>query len=401
MARASVDTALARGCVLWEAPESGIHSLMATPGNIMIALADLLLARRDALLAQWRAKVCEMPAARLLDTPTLNDHIPLLLTELEVELRANTGESIAHALASSTAHGLQRLENDFQIEEVVAEYNILRGCIHDLASEHGLVLQGAPFHVLNRVLDHAIGLALQTYSTQLALQVQQRRAEYLSFVAHDLRTPLNAISLCGKVIEAHLRRSEPSREVTQMLGALARNVQHLERLVAKVLEENQSLETEMGVHLQRRELDLWPLVEALIHDMHPVAGTDSTRLVNDVPETLQVYADAGLLRRVFQNLIANAIRYTPRGEIIISARTVADGGVECVVADNGSGIPAGLLGRVFGKGETDGLATGASGLGLAIVRSLVEAHGGTVSVQSEEGRGATFMFMLPGVGTGS
>ncbi len=367
---------------------------MAAPGNIMKALADLIHAERDALLSRWRGKVREMPAARRLDVPALNDHIPMLLAELEVELRANTGESIAHALASSTAHGLQRLENQFQIEEVVAEYNILRGCIHDLASEHGLVLQGAPFHVLNRVLDHAIGLALQTYSTQLARQVQERRAEYLSFVAHDLRTPLNAVALCGRVIEAHLRRSEPSKEVSQMLAALARNVQHLERIVAKVLDENKNLESELGIHLQRRELDLWPLVEALIHDLHPVAGTDSTRLVNDVPDTLQVNADAGLLRRIFQNLIANAIRYTPRGEIVISAHSVPDG-VECSVADNGTGIPAALLTRVFGKGETDGLAEGASGLGLAIVRSFVEAHGGVVGVASEEGRGSRFVFTLP------
>src|SRR4029077_18067178 len=103
--------------------------------------------------------------------------------------------------AGPPAHGLQRLENGFDIEEVVAEYNILRGCIHDLADVNGLNLQGKPFHIINRVFDHAIGAALQTYATQRALEVQRRREEYLAFVAHDLRTPLNAISLATKVLE--------------------------------------------------------------------------------------------------------------------------------------------------------------------------------------------------------
>src|SRR6185436_13567311 len=167
-------------------------------------------------------------------------------------------------------------------------------------------------------LDHAIGLALQTYATQRALEVQCRREEYLAFVAHDLRTPLNAISLAGRVLEMTL--AGRGAETAQMLNALRRNVQHLEHLVAKVLEENTNLQTEVGIKLERRELDLWPLVEALIHDLHPVAGTNSTQLINKIPDDLVVYADANLLRRVFQNLIGNAINYTPRGEVHIGAQ---------------------------------------------------------------------------------
>jgi signal transduction histidine kinase len=137
-------------------------------------------------------------------------------------------------------------------------------------------------------------------------------------------------------------------------------------------------------------------VEALIHDLHPVAGSSSTRLVNDVPEELSVYADAGLLTRVLQNLIANAIKYTPRGEIVIGARVLgASGGVECTVRDNGAGIPASVLHKVFDKGETDSEAAGSAGLGLAIVKTFVEAHGGEVSVESIEGSGSVFTLWLP------
>jgi two-component system, OmpR family, phosphate regulon sensor histidine kinase PhoR len=80
-------------------------------------------------------------------------------------------------------------------------------------------------------------------------------------------------------------------------------------------------------------------VEALIHDLHPVAETGSTRLINTVPEDFVVYADASLIKRVLQNLIANAISYTSRGEITIGARdTGRVGEVECFVRDNGARI---------------------------------------------------------------
>jgi signal transduction histidine kinase len=366
--------------------------------DVLDEMAALVGRERHALLSRWREQVRHLPSARPLDVPTLNDHIPGLLDELIAALQAKSEQTIPEALSESesspTAHGLQRLQAAFDIEEVVAEYNILRGCIHDLADHNRLTLQGKPFHIINRVLDHAIGLALQTYATQRALEVQRRREEYLAFVAHDLRTPLNAISMAGRVLELTLAGS--SVESAKMLKALRRSVQQLEVLVAKVLEENTNLQTETGIKLERREFDLWPFVEALIHDLHPVAGTDSTHLINEVPDDLRVYADASLLRRVFQNLIGNAIKYTPRGEVRIGARELGDDGtVECWVSDTGAGIPDELLEKIFDKGETDPENAGGTGLGLAIVKTFTEAHGGKVAAQSEEGVGSTLRFSLP------
>ena len=365
--------------------------------DVLDQLATLFEREHDALLARWRLQVRQLPSARQLDVPTLNDHIPGLLDELAVALRSKSDQTIPEALSESSppAHGLQRLQEAFDIEEVVAEYNILRGCIHDLADDNGLNLQGRPFHVINRVLDRAIGLALQTYATQRALDVQRRREEYLAFVAHDLRTPLSAISLAGRVLEMTLPQRGAGAETTQMLKALRRSVQQLEALVGKVLEENTHLQTEVGVKLERREFDLWPLVEVLIHDLHPVAGTASTQLINTIPDDLVVYADASLLRRIFQNLIANAIKYTPRGVVTIGARELAaDGAVECWVRDNGAGIPDELLEKVFDKGESDPENAGGTGLGLAIVKTFTEAHGGKVSVE-KEAAGSMFRFSIP------
>jgi two-component system, OmpR family, phosphate regulon sensor histidine kinase PhoR len=367
-------------------------------------MAELIERERDTLLTQWREQVRQLPSAKHLDTPTLNDHIPVLLDELATAFRLASDETIPEALleGSPPNHGRQRHQDGFDIVEVVAEYNILRGCIHHLAESSGLNLSGKAFHILNRVLDEAIGLAVQTFATDQALEVQKRREEYLALVAHDLRTPLNAISLAAGILEHKLFGGSSSPETAKMFKTLQRNVQNLNSLVENVLKENANLQTEVGVKLECRVLDLWPLVEALIHDLHPVAGTGSTELINNIPDELTVYADASLLRRVFQNLVANAITYTVRGNVVIGAReTEVEGAIECWVTDNGAGIPEDRLKRIFDKFETDPHKEEGIGLGLAIVKTFVEAHGGQVTVESEVGVGSTFRFTLPGRAEGS
>jgi signal transduction histidine kinase len=182
-----------------------------------------------------------------------------------------------------------------------------------------------------------------------------------------------------------------------MLKTLQRNIQHLQAMVEKVLKESEHIQTECGVKLERREFDLWPLVESLTYDLHPVAETAGTQLVNKIPLDQIAYADASLLRRVFQNLVANAIKYAPRGQIVIGAREAdTEGTIECWVSDNGAGIPQDRLEIIFEKQETDPEKEGGTGLGLTIVKTFVEAHGGKVTVESKEGVGSTFRFTLPG-----
>ena len=361
-------------------------------------LADLIKKERQTLLSEWRLQVRELPSARHLDIPTLNDHMPGLLDELASELKLNSESTIPEALLeeSPLAHGFERLQQAFDIEEVVAEYNILRGCIHDLATVNDIQLQGQPFHVINRVFDHAIGLALETYATQQALEVKNRREEYLAFVAHDLRTPLFAISLAGRVLEQSLPKRGYGEDAAQMLKSLRRSVQQLEGLVQKVLEENTHLESDNGIHVERRLFDLWPLVERLRDDFALVAESTSTQIVNRVPDDLVVYADASLLQRILQNLVTNAMKYAPHGIVTIGAKDlVDDNSVACWVSDNGMGIAADMQEKIFDKGETDAERDDGAGLGLSIVQTFTEAHGGTVTVESAPGVGSTFRFTLP------
>lgn len=373
---------------------------MPAHSNQAPKMAALIKQHLDEILATWRNKARQIPAARQLDTPTLNDHIPVLLEELAVAFERGAHSKIVNRIpkGSSPTHGLQRLENGFEIEEVVAEYNMLRHCLHELAERHDVLLVGHPVHILNGVLDTAIGAAIKAYVVQQALETQRRREDYLAFVAHDLRTPLGAVAIAAQILEKEAANHPQADRVGTIVKTLQRNAGYLTTLVNKVLQENVNLETESGVTLERRRFDLWPLVEALIHDLRPVAGSGSTKLINEIPPDLLVCADAALLRRVFQNLIANAIRYAPDGEIRISARRMhTQNLVECEVTDSGSGITADRLPHIFNKFETDGKRSTDFGLGLTICKTFIEAHGGTITASSQAGQGTSFYFTLPDI----
>jgi signal transduction histidine kinase len=370
-------------------------------GNDVGQLADLIRDEQMTLMEDWKQRVRRLRSASELDAPGLTDHMPEFLTELAESIRLASGREIEEALSGGTApvHGIRRVKEGYEIEEVVAEYGILRACIHDLAEGRGMILHGILFHVLNRAFDAAIGAAVRTYAESQSLEVQRRREEYLAFVAHDLRTPLNAISLVGGLLE-RMRGDQGDSQIDALLATLRRNTRHVESLVSKVLDENSQLLAESGVRLERRVFELWPLVEATLQGMGPVALEGTATLVNAVPYDLTVNADAGLLERIFQNLIANAIGYAPKGKVSIGAREIENlpGAVECWVSDDGEGIPDCQFERIFEKTETDGReGRHGSGLGLAIVRKFVEGHGGKVCVESEVGRGTTFRFTIPAV----
>lgn len=361
-------------------------------------LAILVEEERNSLLAQWRSQVCRMPSARGLDAPTIEDHVPELIEELALCWRRSPDKTVADTVLEGTSsqHGRQRFHDGFDIVEVVAEYSILRGCVFDLAERHNLSMHDGAFHTLNRVFDEAIGVAVQTFATQQALEMQRRREEYLAFVAHDLRTPLNAIALATEALTRELVSDGKSPTTMRMLKTLHRNGRRLEALVDSVLKESGHIATDAGVKIEARAFDLWPLVAGVMNDLATVAETCGAQLENDVPDELEAYGDAELVRRILQNLIANAINFTPRGIVTVGARRAdAAGTVECWVRDNGCGIPASRLATIFEKGESDGSDDEASGLGLPIVKAFVEAHGGTVTASSKEGHGSIFLFTLP------
>lgn len=363
----------------------------------LYALAALIRRERGTLLAEWRHEVRQLSVAHNLDMPTLNDHIPDLLEELACELEVCSDGSMIEGLKENpVTHGLDRLRLGFDVEEVVGEYNALRGVLQDLIEKHDLRLRGAVNRTINRVIDVSIGLAVKTYAAQKALEIQQRREEHLTFVAHDLRSPLAAIAMAAKLLAVTVPDVGKDERAAMLLETMHRNVTRLNSLVVKVVQEEANLKAQVDEKVKRREVKLRELVEVLVSDLRPLADASHLSLLNEVPEGLTAFADANMLTLVFQNLISNAIDYTPNGEVTIGAREVTESAaVECWVSDNGAGIPADRLEKVFDKLESDPDRKGGLGLGLAIVKQFVEAHGGQATVDSELGQGSTFRFTLP------
>ena len=131
----------------------------------------------------------------------------------------------------------------------------------------------------------------------------------------------------------------------------------------------------------------------LVRDVRPLSDNVNTRISNEIPHNLIVFADAILLRQLFQNLLSNAIEYTKHGEITIGAEEI-EGTTRCWVEDTGIGIAPDRLDKIFEKLETDPQKKG-MGLGLAIVRQIVKIHGGEITVESTVGKGAKFSFTVP------
>jgi two-component system, OmpR family, phosphate regulon sensor histidine kinase PhoR len=360
--------------------------------------AETIECRKEQVLLDWRQQVRRLPAARNLDVPTLNDHVPPLLDELTEALAVGEYQSLLDLQLENSPkiHGSERLRAGFDVVEVVAEYNILREILLALADTEGLDIAGSPNRILNRVVDRAIALAVDTFAKERALEIQQRREEQLSYVMHDLRTPLTAIQTAGSILTSSLSPEAKTNRVTQMIDVLKRNTARLNALLKAASQEQYNIATSTldEVRADRRCFGLSPLVEGLIHDLSPLAENAPVQIVNVVPEDLVVFADALLMTQVLQNLLSNAIKYTEAGHIVVGAEKKPDGTVRCWVSDTGRGIPAERLGKIFEKLESDPDWKGGLGLGLAIVKQIVAAHGGQVFVDSEPGRGSTFSFTI-------
>lgn len=363
----------------------------------LTGLGELLRAERDELLASWRGRVRLLPGAEGLDVPALNDHVPDLIEELACQLEAACNpRSLPPPLTNNPViHGKQRFDVGFDVGEIVVEYGLLRACIQELVEGRGHAFCGEAVSVVCRVIDEAVGRAVETYVFYQREETKRRRDEHLAFVAHDLKTPLSAVDMASRLLERDIPEESKTGRNKMLLETLRRNVGRLGALVKAVVREDSRISADAELVLRRREFDLWPLVQGLIYDLRPLASPDGTKLVNSVPEDMVAYADAPALAQVFQNLLSNAMKYAPGGKVTVGARRLEAGGVECRVSDTGEGVEEARLAVIFEKGETDGRA-GGTGLGLAIVRQVVEAHGGRVRAESEPGRGATFVFDIPG-----
>jgi signal transduction histidine kinase len=358
-------------------------------------LAEVFATCQQEIIAEWRLLAGDLLKALRLDHAALVDHVPNLVAEITRNLALSHDGTLPAELTrdSPPVHGVQRFYDGLDVGEVVAEYNLLRTAFITVAERHGLYVVGEAAGIINHRIDEAVQLAVTAFVAEQARIKKEQHDEHLAFVAHDLRTPLNAVCLLVEELAATLGPGAHA-DTDEVIGILRRNLRNLAELVKQVMDANAEPDA-LGSSFrpELRRFDLWPLVQRLIVDLRPVSAKDGILVVNEIPRGLAICADAGLLSQVFQNLLSNAFHYAPRGRVNLSARDDA-GTVTCIVQDNGAGIPPEMLLKVFDKLASDP-ATEGKGLGLTIVKQIVEAHGGAVNVESVLGEGATFTFTIP------
>jgi len=226
-------------------------------------------------------------------------------------------------------------------------------------------------------------------------EADRRKDEFLATLAHELRNPLapirNSVSL--------LRLSGAAGPADQMWEMMDRQVNHMVRLVDDLMEVSRI--TRGKIDLRKEMVDLAEVLAAAVETSRPLIDAAGHELTLAMPpEVLLVEADAVRLAQVFANLLNNAVRYTdPGGRIGIAAKR-DDGSAVVIVSDTGIGIAAEALPRVFDMfvqaNARDSRAQSGLGIGLTLVRSLVEMHGGSVAARSAgAGLGSEFLVRLP------
>ncbi len=246
--------------------------------------------------------------------------------------------------------------------------------------------------MLRRVVKNEVGRVTLDQLYGDAQRVIDAREEILRIVAHDLRSPLNTISMAaGLLIDLPATDAERAKR----LKIIQRSGEQMNRLIQDLL----SVTTiEAGrLSIDQRKVEVRHLFREAREMLEPAAREKSITLVfqpsADIPA---INGDAGRVLQVFSNLVSNGVKFTPQGGVITVSAESGVGTVQFSVRDTGPGIPPEDLPRIFGKfwqarrGDKRGV-----GLGLAIARGIVEAHGGTIAVRSEMGRGSVFTFSLP------
>jgi PAS domain S-box-containing protein len=239
-------------------------------------------------------------------------------------------------------------------------------------------------------------LAAERAARGEAERTSRMKDEFLATLSHELRTPLNAILGWSQILR---RGRMTADEVAQAVDVIERNARGQAQLISDLLDMSRIISGK--VRLDVRGYPIADAVRAAVDSVRPAADGKAVRLEAVIdPAVGTVVGDPDRVQQVLWNLLTNALKFTPKGGSVRVALARVDSHVEVTVADTGKGIPPAFLPYVFDRfRQADASTTrehGGLGIGLSIVKSLVELHGGSVDVASAgDGQGATFTVRLP------
>jgi signal transduction histidine kinase len=371
----------------------------------------------DHLIERWSFRaVDEQPQASRVHHQALLDDLPRFLQSLGRSLAESTDADNLPHRDPARAHGERRWEDGWSLPEVVRDYQILRLVLFEhleQALERPLIAREV--QAIGLALDEAISTSVSAYvrqrdahtrhieeslhsrATELR-EADRRKNEFLAVLAHELRNPLAPILNSVEV----LRLLGPvDANVVRARDIVERQVKHMVRLVDDLLDVTRIAQGK--IELRRSTFELAAVIAQAVQTTAGMYQAQRHHLVVHLPDqALRIEADNARVVQVLVNLLNNAAKYTDSdGRIELSASREGDEAM-IRVRDNGIGIELEMLGRVFDLftqvGESISRSQGGLGIGLTLVRQLVELHGGRVTVHSDgPGKGSTFEVRLPAV----
>lgn len=255
---------------------------------------------------------------------------------------------------------------------------------------------GSPLPLLVALLALTVGLAAGAlHLLQREIELARLRADFVSGVTHDLRTPLAQIRLWAETLLLGRERGDGERR--RGLMVIAREAERLGHQIESVLLFAHA--GRRGAALDRELVDLGELAESTVAGFRPLADSRRVRIELALEPGIVAEADRNALRQVLLDLLDNALKYGPPGQTLTVGAAGSNGRARLWVADQGPGVPERERRRVWQPyarlARDRGGPTGGSGIGLAVVREVVELHGGVVRVCEAQGGGARFEIELP------
>lgn len=381
VARRMAEGDFSRSLSAWAAPTVELsdleHSIMQTRQHLQDRLKELAVekARLEGILRHMAEGV-------------------ILVTNRKQIVLMNAQAEAIFSIPSAEALGRDHLEitQHFQLDEALTKVGTtgepaLIEIRRALPEERILECRIAPMDLA--------GYLIVLRDITHARKLEQMRTEFVANVTHELRTPLTSIrGFAETLLDGALDDPETARNFIEIIK---REGGHLGALIDDLLDLSR---IESGrMRMQPETVHLSSLVTESLAGLHQKAGAQSTHLEIDVPEDLYLIADPNRLAQILINLVDNALKYTPVDGFVRVKVAELNEYIRFQVSDTGSGMPKADLPRIFERfyrvDKARTRKTGGTGLGLSIVKHIVEAHGGTIGVESDLGKGTTFTFLLP------
>ena len=363
---------------------------MAARGPPVPAAAMESLKTWSHWIAIVLAAVSTATLLRLLLNPLLGERAVFLLAVLAVAISAHVAGLSAGLATAALAIPTAALVSGPSSPAAAAQWVQITLA---LSLALPLAYLGGRFNRLVRDLDHA--LRRERAARAEAERANRARDEFLAVLSHELRSPLNAIVGWAHV----LKGQDPTGQTARAIDTILRNADHQVRLMSDIADLSRGITGKLV--LDGGQVDVRSTLDQAVDAVRLSADARTVQLQLVIPETpLVVQGDASRLRQVFWNLLSNAIKFSPPGGSVQASAAREGNSVVVRVTDTGQGIGAEFLPHMFDsfrqEDATRSRRQGGLGLGLAIVRHLTEAHGGTVRAESEgSGKGTVVSVALP------